>query len=215
MSRPKRIEPGPVGARLAQNVKELRGETTFEALSARLSELGRNLPPESLGKIEHPDGDKRRRVDVDDLIALAIALDTTPNRLLLGAQADNSEIDLTPTRASSSAEAWDWATGKAPMPAGVNITHELAKHWPEVLKLGQVAQELGERTGLSKGDVLQAAGFADLVSASIAKGSEETPAEDAEASSTALPPIPPAGEVHAIRPMGEPRAGRRSSRTKS
>jgi hypothetical protein len=205
MSRPKRIEPGPVGARVAQNVKELRGETTFEALSARLSELGRNLPPESLGKIEHPDGDKRRRVDVDDLVALAIALDTTPNRILLSAQADNSEIDLTPTRASSAAEAWDWATGKAPMPAGVNITRELAKHWPEVLKLGQIAQELAGKTGLSKGDVLQAAGFADLISVSMAKGSEETHSADSESSPNVRPTVPPAGT---------PRVARRS-RTRS
>jgi hypothetical protein len=47
-------------------------------LSDRLAEVGRPIVPSGLSKIELGN----RRVDVDDLTALAAALDTIPNDLL-------------------------------------------------------------------------------------------------------------------------------------
>jgi hypothetical protein len=47
----------------------------------------------SISKIETTD----RRIDVDDLVALAVALDTTPNRLLLpGAVSGTDDVELAP-----------------------------------------------------------------------------------------------------------------------
>ncbi len=49
-------------------------------LSARLTKLGRPILPSGITKLEQG----KRRVDVDDLVALAAALRVTPTRLLLG-----------------------------------------------------------------------------------------------------------------------------------
>src|SRR5262245_25967787 len=108
-------ELGPTGVRLARIVRELREERgiTLVQLSQRLSQLGRPIPPLSLRRIEaadddDPDNRKPRRVDADDLIALALALEVTPNRLLLGVeQADEFEdIALTVGYATVLQRAW-------------------------------------------------------------------------------------------------------------
>lgn len=71
---------GSVGQRVAKEVARLRGRTTVRELSARLAKLGRPILPSGITKIEQG----KRRVDVDDLVALAVALQVTPTRLLLG-----------------------------------------------------------------------------------------------------------------------------------
>ncbi|MGW3486515.1 helix-turn-helix domain-containing protein [Streptomyces sp. NPDC001054] len=71
---------GKIGQRVAAEVARLRGRVTVRELSARLEELGRPILPSGISKIEHG----LRRVDVDDLVALAMALEVTPNRLLFG-----------------------------------------------------------------------------------------------------------------------------------
>jgi 8-oxo-dGTP pyrophosphatase MutT (NUDIX family)/transcriptional regulator with XRE-family HTH domain len=83
---------------------------------ARLAgRLGRPMTRQIVSKTEAGD----RRIDVDDLVALAIALDTTPNRLLLSADASNDEsMELTSEVTVSTLDAWRWATGDEPLPAG-------------------------------------------------------------------------------------------------
>jgi len=57
-----------------------------------------------------------RRVDVDDLVALAIALGTTPTRLML--PRDNSpgtDVALTSEVTVPANLAWSWARGDAPL----------------------------------------------------------------------------------------------------
>lgn len=75
--------------RVAGNVRHLRGarELSLRDLSARLAELGRPILPSGLMKIERAD----RRIDVDDLAALAKALETVPIRLL----SENPDAPLT------------------------------------------------------------------------------------------------------------------------
>src|SRR4051794_18703182 len=104
---------GPVGVRVAENVKMLREyarRLSVRDLSARLGELGRPLLPSGITKIEHGE----RRVDADDLVALALALGVTPNRLLLdGTGAPEEQFALTPRGdLSPSADAWAWACGE-------------------------------------------------------------------------------------------------------
>jgi hypothetical protein len=60
-----------------------------------------------------------RTADAEELVALAIALGTTPNRLLLSGTADpDVELELTPNSAVRVPEtaAWYWACGESPLP---------------------------------------------------------------------------------------------------
>ncbi len=62
----------------------------------------------------------QRRVDVDDLVALAVALDVSPNRLLLPVTANrNTEFALTPNADTTKAAAWSWATGDRELPVDI------------------------------------------------------------------------------------------------
>lgn len=105
---------GATGETVAANVRRLRTKhgLAFTELSAKLSELGRPIPPLGLRKIESLD----RRVDADDLVALAVALGTNPNALLLP-PSDNGRHVLTLTAAGQRPAwlVWQWAKGEAPL----------------------------------------------------------------------------------------------------
>jgi transcriptional regulator with XRE-family HTH domain len=97
---------------VAENLLELRkarGQSTLK-LSATMEELGQPVPASGITRIEKGD----RRVDVDDLIAFALALNVSPNALLLPAKWDYEQVDLTPNVSISSRTAWLWAEGRAP-----------------------------------------------------------------------------------------------------
>lgn len=124
---------GSVGQRLAKEVARLRGRTTVRELSARLSKLGRPILPSGITKIEQGS----RRVDVDDLVALAVALKVTPTRLLLGPPPTDGPDD------PAHEEAWEWVdwedsqgNKRAPIPL-LRLAPELAMEpweaWPWAL----------------------------------------------------------------------------------
>ena len=77
----KKIEPGPLGLNVARNVRQLREQAGYgyAELSRLLTDMGRPIPPLGLRHLEAGE----RRVDVDDLWALAFALNTAPITLLL------------------------------------------------------------------------------------------------------------------------------------
>lgn len=112
-----KIERGPTAERVAANVKQVREarRLSLEALSQRMGELGRPILRTGIAKIESGE----RRVDVDDLMALAIALEVTPNRLLLVSpvsdRADPLQpggvLWLVPKVAGAAKNAWRWACG--------------------------------------------------------------------------------------------------------
>lgn len=110
MSTHERAEDAPVAERVAVNVATLRESRrlSVRGLSARLAELGRPILPSGVTKVEQG----RRRVDADDLVALALALDVTPARLLLPPVAGGEEVTLTPSAVASAATAWAWACGE-------------------------------------------------------------------------------------------------------
>lgn len=111
------IEIGAVGRRVAENLARLRElrHLNYTELSELLKRHGRGLSAETLGKVEK----RERRIDVDDLVALAVALDTSPNRLLLPGDASDAElVELTPDVEVSALDAWKWAVGEEPLPAG-------------------------------------------------------------------------------------------------
>ncbi|TPF84355.1 hypothetical protein BW10_02080 [Bifidobacterium sp. UTBIF-56] len=105
---------GPTGKQVAANVARLRGGMQYKELAEKLTELGRPIAPLGLRRIESGE----RKVDVDDLMALAIAFDVSPLTLLLPesgsnripAQVTGVQGDLT------CAEVWRWAVGAEPLP---------------------------------------------------------------------------------------------------
>lgn len=107
---------GPTAGRVAANVRALREARglSLGALSTRLVKVGQPISLAALSKLELG----QRRVDVDDLVALAVALGVAPSRLLLPATADDGQdVDLTPGVSVPELDAWRWAAGEAPLPA--------------------------------------------------------------------------------------------------
>jgi 8-oxo-dGTP diphosphatase len=113
---------GPVARRLAANLRELRDSRrlTTAQLSSMLAKLGRPIPATGITKTEA----STRRVDVDDLVALAAALGVSPNRLLLsreitvpggGGGLTEVRIELTPSLTVRAGDAWKWAAGEQPL----------------------------------------------------------------------------------------------------
>ena len=79
----KKIEVGPVGLNVARNVRERRKNAGYgyAELSRLLTGVDRPIPPLGLRHIETG----RRRVDVDDLVVLAVVLQTSAVELMLPA----------------------------------------------------------------------------------------------------------------------------------
>jgi transcriptional regulator with XRE-family HTH domain len=117
-----RVPLGPVGGYVIQNLTEIRAarRLTYKQLADQLEQLGRPIPTLGLSRIEKGN----RRVDVDDLVALAIALGVNPNALLLPRDHKPEQaVDLAARRASvPAAVAWRWADGHMPLPRHDEIT---------------------------------------------------------------------------------------------
>jgi transcriptional regulator with XRE-family HTH domain len=113
---PARVPLGPVGGYVIANLKQLRDarRLTYKELSDRLAEIGRPIPTLGLSRIEKGN----RRVDADDLVALAIALGVTPAALLLPRTGDPyDEIELTAGLRTTARAAWEWSHGNFPLVA--------------------------------------------------------------------------------------------------
>ncbi len=109
---------GPTGELVAANLALLRGNRGMSTtqLSRLLDRLGRPIPPTGITKIEKC----TRRVDVDDLMALAAALRVSPSRLLLmSTDRPEDTVDVTGFGEVSSHDAWDWLDGIRPLRAPV------------------------------------------------------------------------------------------------
>ncbi|SEF37695.1 Helix-turn-helix domain-containing protein [Amycolatopsis pretoriensis] len=117
---------GPVGERLAERLTALRRAAglTQADLAAKLKALERPVLISALSRIEKG----QRRVDVDDLVALALALGVSPNHLLLPAQPGQDLVKLAPDVTMTAGSAWRWATRDAPVPPAdsffISYSHE-------------------------------------------------------------------------------------------
>lgn len=105
---------GPSGMAVASNVARLRnarGLTTIQ-LAKLLEEAGRPITASSITKLELG----QRKVDIDDLIVIALVLQVSPTGLLLPptAEAEDS-IDITSAGEVSADLAWNWMLGIAPI----------------------------------------------------------------------------------------------------
>lgn len=113
MPRPVR-EHGSAAARVASNVRRIRksrGMSTY-ALSTALGALGWPIHQSGVARIETGE----RRVDVDDLVALAVALGCTVNALMLP-PALGADVAVTPALVADAADLWAWATGDSQLQA--------------------------------------------------------------------------------------------------
>ncbi|MEU1956132.1 helix-turn-helix domain-containing protein [Nocardia rhamnosiphila] len=111
---------GATGRTVAKNVERLRKKQglQYTELAARLEEIGRPIPTLGLRHIEA----SRRRVDADDLVALAVALRTTPNALLLPPTDDPQHlVEITGSPNETGASVWKWANGERPLPVMLSV----------------------------------------------------------------------------------------------
>ena len=97
----------------ARNVAELRSARGYSvrALADRLDALGHPMLPSAITKIEKG----ARRVSVADLVALAVALDVSPPRLIMPPERTDEPVQVTPARSATWEAAWRWATGDQPL----------------------------------------------------------------------------------------------------
>ncbi len=104
---------GPTGETVRGNVTRYRTSAalSFAELSRRLEGVGRAIAPLGLRRIESG----ARRVDVDDLVALAVVLGVNPNALLMP-EVIGTGLRRAVTGAGevSTDAAWLWARGDAP-----------------------------------------------------------------------------------------------------
>lgn len=101
---------GHTGATVAKNIKNVRNskQMTQAQLSEALAIVGRPIPTASIGKIEAG----LRAVEVDDLMAIALALNVAPSRLLLPDASKPEEIVSVTGSRGSAALLWEWALGE-------------------------------------------------------------------------------------------------------
>ena len=105
---------GAIGRTVIANVKALRKGVSLQVLYERLKSTGRPVLPIGLSRLEN----RQRRVDADDLVALAVVLGVNPSALLLPRDVPpDAEVELTPEVRVRAWAAWAWADGRMPLPA--------------------------------------------------------------------------------------------------
>ncbi|UTT48855.1 helix-turn-helix domain-containing protein [Rhodococcus gordoniae] len=108
----KKIELGPTGRTVAENIATLRTRQnlTWTDVSRRLQERGREIPPVGIKRIEAME----RRIDVDDLVAIATALNVAPAALLMPRTTHPSdEVTATGMGTTTARELWRWIVADA------------------------------------------------------------------------------------------------------
>ncbi|CCC43388.1 helix-turn-helix domain-containing protein [Mycobacterium canetti] len=129
----KKLELGRTGRVVADNVFRLRDAAglNYTELSNRLAKYERDIPPLAVRRIE----EGNRRVDVDDLVGLALALDVSPSTLLM-AKSKTGDDSVAVTGADSGVEArrlWRWLVAKRPLigdPDGAAVFEFLTRAVP-------------------------------------------------------------------------------------
>jgi hypothetical protein len=105
---------GPAGWVLAENIRRIRDaqRLTYAELARLLAEAGREIPVLGLRRIEY----KERRVDFDDLLALAYVLKVCPVDLMVSNLATSEPYPVTAEIESTYDDVRDWITGEKPIP---------------------------------------------------------------------------------------------------
>lgn len=126
-----RIDIGPVGMAVAANVRHLRElrQFSYVGLSKQIRELGRHVDAVALRRIEAG----QRRVDVDDVMVLAVALGVSPLAVLLP-HGDGKIV--AGGECYRKDRFWDWACGRRTLSADDDrmfyLRHSNPSRWAKV-----------------------------------------------------------------------------------
>ena len=111
-------ELGATAQAVAANIRRHRERIGwgYARLARELTKAGRDIPPLGLSRIE----DCERRVDVDDLVALAVVFGISPITLLMP-DSDNEDapVEMTAVGAVQGKGAWLWLNGSYPLSGSV------------------------------------------------------------------------------------------------
>ncbi|MFJ4173456.1 hypothetical protein [Microbacterium sp. NPDC089696] len=141
---------GPTGHTVAAQIAAIREarQMTFASLSAELDRLGHPIPTLGLRRIES----RARRVNVDDLVAIAVALNVSPQTLLMS-QNDDGALPTALPKSFDSSEARAWMRGD------LNLTLE-SRHDYWLERRGEIETALIEADRLAASSDVKAAGWA-------------------------------------------------------
>jgi transcriptional regulator with XRE-family HTH domain len=111
----RKVELDKTGNTVRANVVRFRGlrRMTLRDMATRMTDAGRPMSHATINEIEHG----ARRIDVDDLAALAIALQVSVPSLLMPPvtdEADQIEDAVTGAPVSYASSLWEWLTAQAP-----------------------------------------------------------------------------------------------------
>lgn len=146
-----RSELGPTAQAVAEAVRLHRDRMGwgYARLSRELTKIGRDIPPLGLGRIEAG----TRRVDVDDLTALAVVFGISPVSLLMPDRGPDPDtcVRLTGTDRIPGERAWGWLTGGYPLTGSVLAfyNHALPSWERDVLEVSLGARR--DYSGVSNG----------------------------------------------------------------
>lgn len=113
----KKTTVGSTGKTVSENIRRIRESKNmpYAELSRRLEALECPIPELGLRNIERG----QRKVDTDELVALAIVLKTTPAFLLMHDTKNMEDLVELPGHDPLPAiRVWDWITGAEPIPGG-------------------------------------------------------------------------------------------------
>lgn len=106
------VPRGPISDRVAENVRRLRDAKRWSLtdLSEEMRRVGRPMLSSGLHRLETG----KRRVDADDLVALALAFGVSPVTMMMPFTA-RGDVRLTDTMTADALAAWDWMRGLRPI----------------------------------------------------------------------------------------------------
>lgn len=141
------VLPGPTSKRVSENIERLRKARGLSQaqLANKLTKVGRPMLDTAVSKMERG----TRRVDVDDLVAIAIALNVTPIALLMPNQWDMEPVALTESFDLPAKTAWRWAEGVGPAtdflvgPEGAHSEEEIEANWKQHEEYMQLSHPAG------------------------------------------------------------------------
>jgi transcriptional regulator with XRE-family HTH domain len=110
---PKMNPLAATGETVRANVRRLREASNlgYAELARRVKATGRGIPELGLRRIE----EGRRRVDADDLMALAVALDVSPITLLMPPTTDADDAVALVVGNVTARQLWRWLTAETPL----------------------------------------------------------------------------------------------------
>ncbi|WP_086006460.1 helix-turn-helix domain-containing protein [Nocardia araoensis] len=140
---------GATGETVAANVQKMREQSnlSYAELSRRLQAIGRTIPTLGLRKIES----RERRIDADDLVALAAALEVSPLTLLMPESADRSDQVRTTAHSDTAVRIFQWLRGDA-LPGAYDDPQRQFSFMIRSRPKWAVSEAITRQTGSTDGD---------------------------------------------------------------